>query len=88
MNSEEDTLLEIKGISEASLEKIYDAVQNFVEKNQAKAEAQTEENEKLTSESETNDDDLISAPKDNNKDETPVIKKPEQKIESTLEKVE
>ena len=38
LNSDEDTLLEIKGISEKSLEKIYDAVQNFVEANQAAAE--------------------------------------------------
>ena len=35
LNSEEERLIEIKGISEASLEKIYDAVQSFVEKNQA-----------------------------------------------------
>ena len=43
LNSEEDTLLEIKGISEKSLEKIYDAVQNFVEANQAAAEAEDTE---------------------------------------------
>jgi len=45
LNSEEDTLLEIKGISEKSLEKIYDAVQNFVEANQAAAEAVEPEEE-------------------------------------------
>lgn len=45
LNSEEDTLLEIKGISEKSLEKIYDAVQNFVEANQAAAEAEEPEEE-------------------------------------------
>ena len=43
LNSDEDTLLEIKGISEKSLEKIYDAVQNFVEANQAAAEAEDTE---------------------------------------------
>ena len=36
LNSDEEKLLEIKGISEASLEKIYDAVQTFVEKNESK----------------------------------------------------
>ncbi len=45
LNSDEDTLLEIKGISEKSLEKIYDAVQNFVEANQAAAEAEDTEEE-------------------------------------------
>ena len=43
LNSEEEKLIEIKGISEASLEKIYDAVQSFVEKNQAAENAKTEE---------------------------------------------
>tara|TARA_Y100001960_G_C14706779_1_gene844714 strand:- start:52 stop:1482 length:1431 start_codon:yes stop_codon:yes gene_type:complete len=43
LNSDEDTLLEIKGISEKSLEKIYDAVQNFVEANQVAAEAEDTE---------------------------------------------
>ncbi len=50
LNSEEDTLLEIKGISEKSLEKIYDAVQNFVEANQAAAEAEDTEEEVQESE--------------------------------------
>ena len=36
LNSDEERLLEIKGISETSLEKIYDAVQTFVEKNESK----------------------------------------------------
>ena len=36
LNSDEERLLEIKGISEASLEKIYDAVQTFVEQNESK----------------------------------------------------
>ncbi len=45
LNSDEDTLFEIKGISEKSLEKIYDAVQNFVEANQAAAEAEDTEEE-------------------------------------------
>ena len=45
LNSEEEKLIEIKGISEASLEKIYDAVQSFVEKNQAVENSKTEEAE-------------------------------------------
>ncbi|MBT4318205.1 MAG: transcription termination factor NusA [Candidatus Marinimicrobia bacterium] len=36
LNSDEERLLDIKGISETSLEKIYDAVQTFVEKNESK----------------------------------------------------
>ena len=45
LNSEEERLIEIKGISEKSLEKIYDAVQSFVEKNQAVENSKTEEAE-------------------------------------------
>ena len=36
LNSDEEKLIEIKGITESSLEKVYDAVQVFVEKNQEK----------------------------------------------------
>ncbi|MBT4271525.1 MAG: transcription termination factor NusA [Candidatus Marinimicrobia bacterium] len=35
LNTEEDNLLEIKGIADTTLEKIYNAVQSFVEANQA-----------------------------------------------------
>jgi DNA-directed RNA polymerase alpha subunit len=35
LNSDEEKLIEIKGITETSLEKIYDAVQTFVEENQS-----------------------------------------------------
>ena len=45
LNSEEERLIEIKGISEKSLEKIYDAVQSFVEKNQAAENSKTDEAE-------------------------------------------
>jgi len=45
LNSEEERLIEIKGISEKSLEKIYDAVQSFVEKNQAVENSKTDEAE-------------------------------------------
>ena len=34
MNSDEEKLVEIKGITEKSLEKIYDSIQSFIEKNQ------------------------------------------------------
>ena len=52
LNSEEEKLIEIKGISEVSLEKIYNAVQTFVEKNQETEnsksdEADTEESSSL-----------------------------------------
>ena len=36
LNSDEEKLIEIKGITESSLEKVYDAVQLFVEENQSK----------------------------------------------------
>ena len=36
LNSDEEKLIEIKGITESSLEKVYDAVQVFVEENQVK----------------------------------------------------
>ena len=36
LNSDEEKLIEIKGITESSLEKVYDAVQVFVEENQQK----------------------------------------------------
>tara|TARA_B110000495_G_scaffold41569_2_gene33890 strand:- start:2680 stop:3810 length:1131 start_codon:yes stop_codon:yes gene_type:complete len=35
LNTEEDKIVEIKGITETSLEKVYDAVQKFVEENQS-----------------------------------------------------
>ena len=34
MNSDEENLVEIKGITEKSLEKMYDSIQSFIEKNQ------------------------------------------------------
>ena len=50
LNAEEEKLLEIKGIADTTLEKIYDAVQAFVEANQAEeakeeAEAEPKESE-------------------------------------------
>ena len=55
LNSDEEKLLEIKGIAATTLEKIYDAVQSFVEKNQNETseeevslESDSEENENLS----------------------------------------
>jgi len=50
LNSDEEKLLEIKGISEASLEKIYDAVQTFVEKNESKESDEEESPDHLSTE--------------------------------------
>ena len=36
LNSDEEKLIEIKGVTESSLEKVYDAVQAFVEENQSR----------------------------------------------------
>jgi N utilization substance protein A len=55
LNSDEEILLEIKGIAATTLEKIYDAVQSFVEENQnenseedVSLKSDSEENENLT----------------------------------------
>jgi N utilization substance protein A len=50
LNSDEEKLLEIKGISEASLEKIYDAVQTFVEKNESKESDEEESSDHVSTE--------------------------------------
>ena len=50
LNSDEERLLEIKGISEASLEKIYDAVQTFVEKNESKESDEEESLDQISTE--------------------------------------
>ena len=52
LNSDEEKLLEIKGIAATTLEKIYDAVQSFVEKNQNES---PEEDVSLKSDSEENE---------------------------------
>ncbi len=50
LNSDEEKLLDIKGISEASLEKIYDAVQTFVEKNESKESDEEESPDHVSTE--------------------------------------
>ena len=52
LNSDEEKLLEIKGIAATTLEKIYDAVQSFVEANQNET---SEEDVSLKSDSEENE---------------------------------
>ena len=52
LNSDEEKLLEIKGIAATTLEKIYDAVQSFVEKNQNET---SEEDVSLKTDSEENE---------------------------------
>ena len=52
LNADEEKLLEIKGIAATTLEKIYDAVQSFVEENQNET---PEENVSLKSDSEENE---------------------------------
>lgn len=52
LNADEEKLLEIKGIAATTLEKIYDAVQSFVEKNQNET---PEEDVSLKSDSEENE---------------------------------
>ncbi len=45
LNSDEEKLIDIKGITESSLEKVYDAVQIFVEENQSQKSTENEETE-------------------------------------------
>ena len=51
LNTEEEKLIEIKGITETSLEKIYNAVQSFVEKNQISTEVIDEDDKEELNES-------------------------------------
>jgi len=51
LNTEEEKLIEIKGITETSLEKIYNAVQSFVEKNQISTEVSDEDDKEELNES-------------------------------------
>ena len=46
MNSDEEKLVEIKGITEKSLEKMYDSIQSFIEKNQESLDEVAVEEEK------------------------------------------
>ena len=46
MNSDEEKLVEIKGITEKSLEKMYDSIQSFIEKNQESSDEVAVEEEK------------------------------------------
>lgn len=51
LNTEEEKLIEIKGITETSLEKIYNAIQSFVEKNQISTEVIDEDDKEELNES-------------------------------------
>ena len=65
MNSEEEKLVEIKGVTEKTLEKIYDCIQLFIEKNQKEFEESTSDessSEESSAEKSTPDE---SPPKEN-----------------------
>lgn len=53
LNSDEEKLIEIKGVTESSLEKVYDAVQAFVEENQSR-ESTEDQIEEVTPDKENN----------------------------------
>ena len=53
LNSDEEKLIEIKGVTESSLEKVYDAVQVFVEENQSR-ESTEDQIEEVTPDKENN----------------------------------
>lgn len=74
LNADEEKLLEIKGIAATTLEKIYDAVQSFVEKNQNETpeedvslKSDSEENENLSEEIEAKGNDSPSPDADPDK---------------------
>ena len=79
LNSDEEILLEIKGIAATTLEKIYDAVQSFVEENQNET---SEEDVSLKSDSEENEN-LTERMEDKGNDSPPSDAEPDK-----LEKVE
>jgi N utilization substance protein A len=53
LNSDEEKLIEIKGVTESSLEKVYDAVQVFVEENQSR-ESTEDQIEEVTPDKDNN----------------------------------
>jgi len=59
LNSEEEKLLEIKGIADTTLEKIYDAVQTFVENNQ-NVDNEDSEEESIETQSPSEAEDEVS----------------------------
>ena len=59
LNSEEEKLLEIKGIADTTLEKIYDAVQTFVENNQ-NVDNEDSEEESIDAQSPSEAEDEVS----------------------------
>ena len=76
LNSEEERLLEIKGIAEATLEKIYSAVQSFVEANQVE-----EKNEEKTLAKFSDSDNIkVNSKSEQNPDEKITKKPPEKEI--------
>ena len=76
LNSEEERLLEIKGIAEATLEKIYSAVQSFVEANQAEEKNE----EEILVEISDSDNIEVSSKSEQNPDEKSTKKTPEEEI--------
>ena len=77
LNSEEERLLEIKGIGDSTLEKIYNAVQSFVEANQAE-----EKNEEEILEEFSDSDNIeVNSKSEQNRDDKSTKKTPEDKLE-------
>jgi len=76
LNSEEERLLEIKGIGESTLEKIYNAVQSFVEANQAEEKNE----EEILVEISDSDNIEVSSKSEQNPDEKSTKKTPEEEI--------
>jgi len=76
LNSEEERLLEIKGIGESTLEKIYNAVQSFVEANQAEEKNE----EEILVEFSDSDNIEVNSKSEQNPDEKSTKKTPEEEI--------
>ena len=85
MNSDEEELVEIKGITEKSLEKMYDSIQSFIEKNQESLDEVAVEEEKEESVTDEPNVDEVAVEEEN---EEPSVNKDDIDSIEDSEKVE
>ena len=85
MNSDEEKLVEIKGITEKSLEKMYDSIQSFIEKNQESSDEVAVEEEKEESVADEPNVDEVAVEEEN---EEPSVNKDDIDSIEDSEKVE
>lgn len=83
LNTDEESLLEIKGLAESTLEKIYDAVQTFVEANEAEesVEEKTSNDDETEVQSESEGDSSKLKAEEETTEETKTSESSEEKLE-------